>query len=516
MFKPHPGKQTEFLQSTANRILYGGARGGGKTLCGGAKIAFTPTDWHYEAFGREVKEEVYKETPSGRREVVVDKVNVDHQDFLGLIIRRTYPQLQKNVKPETDSLYLPYGAQWNEQKHQYTFPSGARIILAHCNDAKALLDFVGGNYNVMVVDEANQFHPGWIEKLYGSLRTSNPNINPQMIMTANPGEVGHNYLKRTFVDKCKPTIIRKDYSEEFDVYYNVTQTAKPYIDEEGISYQYIPATVFDNRSILDNDKQYVRALKKMSETMRAMWLEGNWDVMVGSFFDNWDTFRHTVPEKDFVWKKDFSKETHLLYRAYDYGTKSPFVCLFIAVDKMGKAIVFDEIIRTGMASSHQVKYINEYTKTKYGLEPEDFTMEIADPGYWQKHSEKDGIPYSPSQFYSDNGIYLTRGINDRIAGAALVYEALSIPEDGIPKLKYRTNCEYSIETIPALPTSQTKRNDVDTNADDHSYDAVRYFFSIITPFAAGQHEIKAKQKDWREEMQEKAEGSNSGNLWAAV
>ena len=87
---------------------------------------------------------------------------------------------------------------------------------------------------------------------------------------------------------------------EFDVSYQPTKTAPVYLDEEKISYQYIAATVFDNPSITKNDPAYVKKLKKLNPILKAMWLEGRWDVFAGTFFDNWNMMHHIMSPKDFI------------------------------------------------------------------------------------------------------------------------------------------------------------------------------------------------------------------------
>jgi hypothetical protein len=43
-----------------------------------------------------------------------------------------------------------------------------------------------------------------------------------------------------------------------------------------------------------------------------------------------------------------------------------------------------------------------------------------------------------------------------------------------PGLYFMRNCEASIETLPSLPRDEEKIDDVDTSAEDHCYDMVRY------------------------------------------
>tara|TARA_R110002051_G_scaffold248039_1_gene307527 strand:+ start:197 stop:1747 length:1551 start_codon:yes stop_codon:yes gene_type:complete len=510
-FKPHNGKQTEFLKATADWVFYGGARGGGKSLMLSWKAALTPRSLSYWHGRREILKHQYNTLKKAKKnvEIKIEKISIDYPDYIAILIRRTYPQLERNLKPECNKLYKLYGARWQERNKCYLFPSGAKVYLVHCQDRRALDNYIGGNYTFIGIDEANQFPEEWIDELSTSCRTSNPALKPQICLTSNPGNIGHVWLKRRFVDRCDP-INDGDpiYSEVFDVSYQPKKTAPIFYDEENIGFQFIPATVFDNPSITENDPGYVKKLKQLNPILRAMWLEGRWDVFAGTFFDNWSIMHNIIPKENFSFGKHFKKDTHALYRFYDYGTKNPFVCIFGAQDRDGNLIIFDEIKETGLSASKQAQLVNKYTYAKYKLLPKDFDDEIADPAYWAKISEKEGALYSPSMFYGDDGIYLSKGINDRKVGAKMVYEALELPDDGVPRLRFTENCLYSIETIPNLPAAENDPEDIDTKAEDHAYDAIRYG---VTRVLSSVSDKVPKKRGWRKQMEEK--GAHSHKNW---
>ena len=499
-FSPHTGKQTEFLKTTADWVFYGGARGGGKSFTLAWKAALTPRIWHYEYEGKTLRNSYVSTYRSEGKDIktVVDKISIDYPDYVALLIRRTFPQLERNLKPECDKLYKLYDAIWQERNKCYLFPSGAKVYLVHLKDSKAKDNYIGGNYNFVGVDEANQFPETWILEIATSVRTDNKELKPQVCLTSNPGNMGHTWLKHRFVEKCPPIADgEKIYNEEYDIWYQPQKTGKPYVDSEGITRQFIPATVFDNPTLIKNDKKYVRQLKNLNPMLRAMWLEGRWDVFAGMFFDQWNIIHHVLSQGNFKYGKHFTEKTHTLYRAYDYGTKAPFVCLFAAVDRDENIIIFDEIVETGMSASQQAKEVNEYTKEKYGLKSRDFTNEISDPSYWAKTSEKKGTLYSPQLFYADAGIYLTKGNNDRKAGAKVMYEALRVDESGLPRLRFTDNCNYCIDTIPNLPSAENDPEDVDSSAEDHAYDSARYLCMELLP---GIFDAEKEAKGWREKI----------------
>lgn len=535
---PHKGKQIEFLANTKRWLFYGGARGGGKTLGGAFKVAYQAQTYHYEdAEGEHISKHKYKQQVKKflNPNIIIDTVSVDYPEYRALIIRRTFDDLERNVRPECDKLYLkdshgnPY-AYWLDKKKCYIFPSGAKIFFVHCRDRNALTKYIGGNNHVIFIDEANQFPWEWMEDISSSCRSSHDIIKAQMILTSNPGGIGHYWLKDKFVDKCEPIPDgNKIYYKDFDVSIQPYKTGKPYTDKDGVEWQYIPATVFDNPSLLKNP-DYVSVLKNITNpAKRAMWLEGRWDAAPGLFFDNFIYEDNTIQEKDFVWGEEFSLQTHELFRFIDYGTKNATAVLFVAVDKKrGKMVIFDELIMergnlvknefdfdfdVSSAPSIQAKMILSYTAGKYPfLNEDDFEENIADSQMWQKGSEKNGVLYSPAELFEEAGLELTScGKKERVIEAAVVYNGFTKPEDGIPQIRIRENCFYTIETIQSIDQNPKNIDDINTQGDDHAIDALKYGAKFIYGTIIEQ---KSREKSWRDEL--KTEGSDEEYSWRAA
>ena len=89
-------------------------------------------------------------------------------------------------------------------------------------------------------------------------------------------------------------------------------------------------------------------------------------------------------------------------------------------------------------------------------------------------------------------------------------DLMRIPDDGVPKLRFTSNCTVCIETFPSLITDIKRKEDVDTNGEDHAYDALRYLSMEIYPSGAKKLEEK---KGWRERMKE-TKTESIGSNWA--
>ena len=432
------------------------------------------------------------------------RVSIDYPNYTALLIRRKFVDIQMNFKPICDGIFKLAGASWKERRSEYVFPSGAKIILAHLDTQGDVDKYVGGNYTYLGIEEANQFPWNWLEMLYPSVRSTDKELTPFIRLTSNPGGVGHLWLKKRFHDICTPKIMGTEHSEAFDVDYPLMQTGETYYDDELNSRKFIPALVFDNPSLIDNDPQYVRGLKSIKDpVLRSMWLLGSWDVQAGTFFEEWNPMLHVMPNSEFKLDKYNSR----IYRAIDYGSAAPFVCLFIQIDSDGRAVVFDEIYQAGLVPSEQAKMILAKSRA-WGLEENDFDLTICDPAMRQKNHEYLGDMVGVFQLYLNEGMQnIHFGNNERVPGWQILREYLHIPDyeegdegSGFPYLRFTERCEHCIETFPSAVRSLKNPEDVDTLCDDHCLDSARYLFKFIDKPYIKKDETK---KGWRERLKEK-------------
>ena len=262
-------KQMEGLKALANnspiRVLgYGGAKGGGKS--------HLARQWLYLRA---------KKYPGST----------------GLLVRKTYQELYRNhtkrfISDFPDLHYV-------ERKNHLELDNGSVIELAYCEGERDLERFQGAEYHSVVVDQAEQHIKQVFYYLRSCMRTTMPNLETKMLLTFNPGGIGHTWLKRMFVDG------QIDHTDP--------------LPEE---LQFILAKVFDNKWIMENDAQYVKNLEALPEGMREAYLNGSFDTFEGQFFQlKADSMEDPfdVPEEDAMAGRLFGSLDHGITHPTSFG-----------------------------------------------------------------------------------------------------------------------------------------------------------------------------------------------------
>ncbi len=226
-------KQAEALSMNDFEVLYGGARGGGKTDAGQAFMLY-------------------------------DK---DHPRYRGLVIRKNAGDLNDWIS-RAKIMYKPTQAEF--VKGEIRFPSGGIIVLGHLKDENAFEKYQGHEYHKMLIEELTQIpsEESYL-KLISSCRSTIPELKPQVFATTNPGGRGHRWVKNRFRLNGNTNRIIRTYDEVMNRYR-----------------VFIPAKVDDNPYIMQNDPTYVKFLDSLPDGLREQWREGSWaDVEIkGAYY----------------------------------------------------------------------------------------------------------------------------------------------------------------------------------------------------------------------------------------
>lgn len=396
---PNP-RQAEFFRSRARFTAYGGARGGGKSWAVRKKAMLLAL--HY----------------SGIRL---------------LILRRSFPELRENhILPLLKE--LTGMAAYRDSDKSFTFPNGSRLRFGYCDNETDVLQYQGQEYDVIFIDEATQFTEMQYITLTACIRGAN-NFPKRMYLTCNPGGVGHDWVKRLFIDKR---------------YLN---------EEKPEDYCFIPAKVYDNTALTETDKGYVSMLKNLPEDLRRAWLDGDWDVFAGQYFTEFRRDKHVI--SPFIIPVDWRR-----YFTMDYGLDM-LAGYWIATAPDGTAYVYKEIYKSNLIISEAARLIKEHIN-------EQIYAYIAPSDLWNRRQD---TGKSAAQIFSENGISLIKASNNRVQGWYDLKEWLHVPEGGRPRLQMFANCENLIRSIPLLQHDAHDPNDCATEPHEitHAPDALRYW-----------------------------------------
>ncbi len=538
MYNLYP-KQLELLKALheVEVIVYGGARGGGKSLGSTLLCALDTPEYYSEKEVIDLKIDVIK----GKfREILDEKGNksyikylIDYPYYQGVIVRRSKPDLLANTKVECDKVYPQVGGVWVESRDRYEFPSGAYIYLRHCKEEKDLDWFQGPSFARLHIEELTQFTANEVEKMESCVRVEEGQpIKTKYVYTCNPGNRGHAWVYKKYVKPCPPVRDgERKYVETFDYWYQPLKSGEDKIVNIGKvkkRYRYIPALVWDNPSLSSGESEYVVNLLTKSDVLKKMWLDGDWSVKAGDFFDQWDDNIHVIDVYEFYGASDptslgnrrrnFDWKGYTLLLSFDYGFRAPggWAAGFYAIDKETDAILkIEDWLEPDMTSITQARFIKKEMLERYNI---DITKEvdylIGDPQNFWTRKEKGLQLVTFADEYAEEGLFLTKGINDRKSGAKKMWEAHAWQKKKppIPKLRFLSSAENSIDSFPFLPRDSKDPELVDTHSNDHNYDENRYMISLwMSGLIEEQVEEEVDKRSWRARM-ERLNSESEGKL----
>ena len=424
LWEPLP-RQAYAMRCDADQIFYGGAAGGGKTDCSLAFNIRGVMDWG--------------------------------KAWRGIIFRKTYPQLEELISRGKE-LFRPMGAKYHQTQHIFTFPNGAEVRLRNLEREKDVEQYQGHQYTLIVFDELVNWPTDYCWVFMTSRCRSAAGVPCQMLGTGNPGGPGHAWVKNTFIDGFKP-----DVKYRIPVAYD-KETGK----WEYISRCFIPSRLSDNPRLLEKNPKYKTYLQSLPEHMRRALYEGDWDVFGGQVFDEWRRERHVIAP--FAMSQDGWRR----FYALDWGYSKPYALVKLAVNYDGKVIQYGEIYgcRRGEVNAGTKKASFEVAKKAWaGAVEEGVTDMVADPAVW---NGQDGYP-APIDAFKDAGFKCIPANHDRKAGLQVLHDFLKQEdENGLPMYQVFSTCYQTIRTLPALLPDPHRPEDVDSNLEDHLYDAIRY------------------------------------------
>jgi hypothetical protein len=490
VWAPLPGSQELAIDTRCDITLYTGTRGPGKT------------DTQLMVYRR------YVGQGYGRfwRGVIFDQ-EYKNLDDLVQKSKRWFPLFQD-------------GAEFKEAKSDYkwVWPSGEELLFRSAESVADYYKYHGHEYPFIGWNELTKYQTldlfdmmqscnrssylptvnGFInsprvEDVDGKMLPVNPDTGklpkPIPLMTfatTNPFGIGHNAVKRRFIDPAPYGVVLKTVSRVFDP-----------IEKKDVEVIKSQVTLFGHHrenTFLDNKYRMSLSQDKDANRRRA-WNNGDWDIVAGGPLDDvWDRSIHVVP------RFAIPAGWHV-NRAYDWGSTQP-AAYGVFAEANGEAATLPDGRQWAPPPGTLIQigevYVAESLGTNVGMRWSSRTQARTFKAYddellregWiavpvtsgpadnsirnQVDADNDNI----EKKMQDEGMYFEpsdKSPGSRVIGLELMRDRLAAARTGEgPALYFMQNCYASIGTIPNVPRDPKKINDVDTHAEDHCYDMVRY------------------------------------------
>ncbi len=450
MWEPQPGPQSSaLLADWCDELFYGGERGGGKS---DFQLGYQEDGaLSYEGKSR------------------------------GIMFRKTYTELEElqsramEIFPSSGGVYKASSSVDYPFSNCWFWPNGASVKMRYIEHERDYGRYHGHQYSHLSMDEVTEYAtPNGYLKMLSTLRNAN-GVPCTARLTGNPGGVGHGWVKARYIDVAQPMI--------------------PFTDEEsGFTRIFIPSKLSDNQKLLKSDPNYrkrILASTQGNDVLKKAWLEGDWNIVAGAYFNNWS---QDIIIEPFIIPAHW---TRLI--SGDWGSAKPFSFGWWAIASddthvnghwipKGAMIRYQEWYGVKHTSSGQVmpdvglkmnaESVGSGLQTRTTTKLDDGVL---DPAVFTE----DGGPSIYSRMYESGAPFMRKADNKRVArlGAVGGWDQLRSRMEGEdfgepmgtrPMIYCFSNCTDSIRTIPVLQHDKTKPEDLDTTMEDHAADEWRY------------------------------------------
>lgn len=467
------GSQELFIRSPFFETLYEGTRGPGKTDALLMDFAQHVTQPGVKGFGAAWK---------------------------GILFRRTFPELADVISKSKKWFYsMPHlGGKYNEAKYQWEFPHGEILLLRHFMRVDDYWSYHGHEYPWIGWEELCTWPDlGGYRRMMSCCRSSNPDVPRKYRATTNPFGPGHNVVKARFqlpAMRFKPIIGSID-------------PASGLVEPPRLA---IFGKLDENKILLAADPDYKQRLAGSARSKAELkaWLYGDWDIVAGGMFDDiWDPRYHVVPRFDIPksWK---------ITRSFDWGSSAPFSvgwwaesdgCDVLVNGKWRSTLRGDRFriaewygCRPGVPNEGLrllgVEVAKGIVEREIGMKilgrvhpgPADSRIFSTENGMciandMAKPVMVDGKQYAGVTFSTAENKPFSRA-NGWEMLRKWMKNALPPVTKGPrekPGVFFLDLCTDCINLLPVLPRDEKKPDDIDTDAEDHIADEIRYMILSI-------------------------------------
>jgi hypothetical protein len=361
--------------------------------------------------------------------------------FKGLFLRRTFPELEQEIIPRSQEYYPSTGATYNIGRHRWEWPNGAMDTFGHLKDEKDVKKYDTGQFPLIRWDEATSFTGFQYE--YITIRRNRAPVGSGLPSFtrwgSNPGNVGHVYFRKRFIDPCK--------------------TGGKIIHDKrtGSKRIFIPATAEDNPHAREENPKYFKRLNEItSEAERRAMILGDWYTFEGQVFEEFRLEPLINPTRPDLSEPDNARHVVESFKipswwprliSIDWGMKAYTFIIWWAISPEGRVFIY---------RCYAVKKVKIRQWARDMAQLTDYKEQVRDIGICfsanQDRGQDQTIYEQIAEALSESGFNcsLTLGDRNRVGGKQLVHEYLRWKP--LPSIKqiigdYDTNLASKIERM---------------------------------------------------------------------
>ena len=436
--------------------------------------------------------------------------------FKGILLRRNYNDLEREVIRLSKEYYPLTGAVYNETKHSWTWAEYGSYFdfghIAHMADVKRQYDTA--QYNYCSFDELTHFEEAMYIYMVGSRVRPGSSFNIAIARSGtNPGGIGQTFVYNRFV---KP----------YEKGYKILKDKKT-----GLLRTYIPCLPQDNPYGMQYDPQYLQKLEILPEAEKRAKRYGDWHAFEGSVFPEFRPIRFLgEPENALHVIEPFTiPEWWPRILSIDWGKRAMCHAMWAAISPDKRVFVYRERAWLGIDLPYWASEIKELCHL------ENIVHTIICGSAWQDR----GIETIADQFQKYSGLVPSSSDNSpgsRISGLQLCHDFLrwekkrtlkaegefydldlankiyrnhgdealaryrsqfidEEEEGNLPRIQFfEGNCPVIIETIPIAVHDEKKPEDIKEFNGDDPLDNFRYLCKAVNRYCIGSDSEMEKRK----------------------
>jgi phage terminase large subunit len=392
-----------------------------------------------------------------------------------LLLRRTYPELESSLISQFRRMVPRHQyKKFNESKHVVTWLNGSTTRFGYCRNENDVYRYQGSEFLFIGLDELTHFTLKQWQFLTSRNRCPVPGSVCSMAGATNPGNIGHAWVKALWVDHQAPAGF-----DRADLY-------------KATDYDFIQARLEDN-PIYANDADYRRTLEALPEHLRKAFLNGDWNVFAGQYFNIFDYGRHTARPEEIRLEPWWPR-----WISIDWGFQHPSAVYWHCavpesvnrapwpvsrgknhVDAASNSEEFHGSRNTG----HGTRIVTYREFVQNGLSPRMLAQGIAERSGRENISD---VFLSPDAFAHRTAeasiaeqlgdVFVANGLprpapadDDRVGGWMFMYQLLESNAWVITE-----NCNELIQCIPTLVRDVARSEDIRKMDGDDPADSARY------------------------------------------